>query len=368
MDEPIKILHIVGRMDRGGTESLIMSLLHTVDKRKFQFDLVEQTQDICDYDEEIVNLGSKIYRCPQISPLSLSSYRKWWRNFFREHPEYRIVHGHSRGSGPIYLDEAKRAGRITVMHCHNNSTGRGIKGLIRYIWQLPLRNIADYNFACSYDSGISQFGRNRKFEVIRNGIRTERYLWNPEVRERVRQAFGFTDHFVIGNVARFIEQKNHSFLVDVFYEIQKLSPEARLLLVGQGHLEESIRKKADGLGISEKIIFTGVRSDVHELMQAMDVFVLTSIFEGLGIVNIEAQAASLPCFVSDKVIPPEVDITEYMHHISLEESPRVWAETILKGRITPEQRRNTQKEICDAGFDIQSTCEKLCRFYEGVLK
>lgn len=368
MGEPIKILHVVGRMDRGGTEALLMSMLRTVDKTQFQFDFVEQTEDICDYDEEITELGSRIYRCPQISPTSLGVYRKWWKDFFREHPEYRIIHGHSRGSAPIYLKEAKKAGRITIAHCHNNSHGRGLKGMIRYVWQLPLRNIADYNFACSYDSGISQFGKKRKFEIIKNGIQTERYLWNPETRERVRKNFGFTDHFVVGNVARFVEQKNHTFLLDVFYELQKLCPEARLLLVGEGPLEQSVRQKAAALGILEKILFAGVRPDVHELMQAMDVFVLPSIFEGLGIVNIEAQAASLPCFVSDKVIPPEVDITEYMHHISLQASPKVWAETILRGRILPEKRRDTAAEIINAGFDIRSACESLCRFYEGVWK
>lgn len=367
MSEVIKVLHVVGRMDRGGTEALLMSLLYTVDRTHYQFDIVEQTQDTCDYDQEIMNLGSKIYRAPRISPNSLSEYRRWWSDFYKEHPEYQIVHGHSRGSAPIYLDEARKAGRITILHCHNNSHGRGVKGLIRYIWQLPLRKLADYNFACSFDSGISQFGKKGKFEVIKNGIRTKRYIWNPEIRNRIREEFQLKEEFVVGNVARFEEQKNHEFLLKVFYEIQKKCPEARLMLVGQGTLEPQIHTQARELQIEKKIIYTGVRSDVNELMQAMDVFVLPSHFEGLGIVNIEAQAAGVPCFVSDKVIPPEVDLTDLMNHISLECSPEEWADQILDGRIDITERRDASREIIDSGFDIKSTCDKLCEFYEGVL-
>lgn len=364
----MKILHVVGRMDRGGTEALLISLLHTVDREQYQFDFVEQTQDECDYDQEILSLGSKIYRCPHISLGSLKEYRKWWREFFVKHPEYRIVHGHSRGSAPIYLEEAKKAGRVTILHCHNNSHGKGIKGLTRYIWQLPLRKLADYNFACSFDSGVSQFGKNSKFTVIKNGIRTERFAWNPESRASLRKEFDIENNLVVGNVSRFEEQKNHKFLLKIFYEIHKLDPTAILMLVGQGTLEEQIRSEARGLRILDKIIFTGVRSDVNDLMQAMDVFVLPSLFEGLGIVNIEAQAAGLPCFVSDKVVPPEVDVTDLMHHIPLEESPEEWAKQILAGVISVEDRRDRSGEIVASGFDVRSTCKQLCEFYEGVWK
>lgn len=363
----MKILHVVGRMDRGGTEALLMNLLHIVDKDRYQFDFVEQTQDQCDYDQEILSLGSTIYRCPHISLGSLKEYRKWWQEFFAKHPEYRIVHGHSRGSAPIYLDEAKKAGLITILHCHNNSHGKGIKGLIRFVWQLPLRKLAEHNFACSYDSGVSQFGKDSAFQVIKNGIRTKQFVWNPETRERIRREFSLEDKLVIGNVARFVEQKNHKFLVPVFYEIQKLKPDAVLMLVGQGHLENEIRQQINDLGIADKVIFTGVRADVNDLMQAMDIFVLPSLFEGLGIVNIEAQAAGLPCFVSDVVVPQEVNITELMHYIPLQNTPKQWAETILGEALPLKQRRDMTKEIAAAGFDVQQTCDELCAFYEEVL-
>lgn len=368
MQTPIKILHVVGRMDRGGTEALLMNLLRTVDREKFQYDFVEQTTDICDYDEEIESLGSTIYRCPHISLRNLKQYRAWWRDFYRTHPEYRIIHGHSRGSGPIYLDEARKAGRITIAHCHNNSHGKGIKGLIRYLWQLPLRQAAQYNFACSFDSGISQFGKNGRFEVIKNGIQTECYIWNPDVRKKVRRQMKLEKAFVVGNVARFVEQKNHKYLVSVFAEIKKRQPNAKLMLVGVGPLEDEVKKQLQELSLLDDVIFTGIRTDVNELMQAMDVFVLTSHFEGLGIVNVEAQAAGLPCFASAKVIAPEVKLTELLHFVPLEKPPTLWAEIILENAISVEQRRDTSQAIIDAGFDIRTTAERLNTFYLDVLK
>lgn len=368
MDEPIKILHVVGRMDRGGTEALLMNLLRTIDRTKVQYDFVEQTEDVCDYDAEIVSLGSVIYRCPHISVGNLGQYRSWWRRFYRDHPEYRIIHGHSRGSGPIYLSEARRAGRVTIAHCHNNSHGKGISGLIRYIWQLPLRYVADHNFACSYDSGVSQFGRKTKFHIIKNGIQTERYDWDPRTREKVRREFGITDALVIGNVARFVEQKNHAFLVLIFAEIKKIQPNVKLMLVGQGPLEADTRNRIEKMGLQDDVIFTGVRSDVPDLLQAMDVFLLPSLFEGLGIVNIEAQAAGLPCFASAKVIAPEVKLTDLMHFIPLEESPAYWAEYILSHTIPVEKRCDQSQAIIDAGFDIRTTAALLNHFYLDVLK
>lgn len=368
MDTPIKILHVVGRMDRGGTEALLMNLLRTIDRTKFQYDFVEQTQDICDYDQEIQSLGSTIYRAPHISPNNLGRYRAWWRSFFREHPEYRIVHGHSRGSGPIYLDEARKAGRITIAHCHSGSHGKGIAGLIRYIWQLPLRCAAKYNFACSYDAGISQYGKNGKFQVVKNGIQSDRFTWNPIVRNTVRCEESLGDAFVVGNVSRFELPKNHQFLISVFAEIKKVHPNAKLLLVGKGSLEEEIHRKIATLNLTADVIFTGARSDVNRLLQSMDAFVFPSHYEGLPLALVEAQAAGLPCFASAKVIAPEVKLTELIHFIPLEESAAHWAEYILANTIPLDQRRDQSRAIIDAGFDIRTTAEQLSNFYLEVLK
>lgn len=364
--EKIHILHVVGRMDCGGTETLLMNLLRTIKRDEFHFDFVEQTNDKCFYDEELLSLGSVIYRCPHISPVSLNSYRKWWKDFYDNHPEYKIIHGHSSGSAPIYLDEANKAKRITIMHSHSNSFGVGIAGQMRRAWQLPLRHIANYNIACSINAGISQFGKKGKFNIINNGIRVENFIFDSQIRNKVREQFDINDdQFLVGNVARFDTEKNHLFLIDIFYEILKLRPNSILMLVGQGPLENKIRTKIADYGIQEHVTLTGVRKDVNELYQAMDAFILPSLFEGLGIVNVEAQVSGLPCFVSDKVIPEEVNLTEVMHYISLDESPEIWAKTIVEN--SPVAHRVDQSQtIIDHGFDIQSTADWLCDFYRKI--
>lgn len=366
--EKIHVLHVVGQMNYGGTEAFLMNLLRMVDKEKYQFDFVEQTDAECVHDKEILSLGSTIYRCPHIGVLNLGSYRKWWREFFKEHPEYQIVHGHSRGSAPVYLDEARKAGRITIAHCHNNSHGKGVKGAIRYIWQLPLRHIEDYQFACSYDSGVSQYGKNADFKVIKNGIITDKFKWNPEARDRIRQNYGIGDNdLLIGNVARFEQQKNHSYLVKIFNAVHERNSNTKLMLIGTGTYEQELRESIEQMGLSENTLFVGNRSDVYDYYQAMDVFVLPSLFEGLGIVNIEAQASGLPCFASDKVVAPECKITELMHFIPLEHSPQQWADEILKTISEQATRTDHSEEVKAAGFDIGSTTEELCDFYRKVL-
>lgn len=367
--DKINVLHVVGMMDFGGTEALLMNLLRTIDRSQFQFDFVEQTQKECAHDAEILSLGSKIYRCPHIKATNLRDYREWWRAFFAQHPEYQIIHGHSRGSGPIYMDEARKAGRIVVAHCHNNSHGKGIKGLIRFIWQLPLRRLGDYNFACSTDSGISQYGKHANFTVIRNGIPVERFKWNPKERLVTRQELHFSDEdIVVGNVARFEPQKNHIFLLRIFRALHRLEPRAKLLLIGTGTLEPEVRASVRHFNLESCVLFAGNRADVYRYYQAMDLFVLPSLFEGLGIVNIEAQAAGLPCFVSDKVVAPECKVTNLMHFIPLQHSPEQWANTILETITQGFRREDHTAEVRTAGFDIQDTANDLCEFYRKALK
>lgn len=367
LNKPVRILHVVGRMDRGGTETLLMNLFRRLNTEEMVFDFVVQTDDICDYDMEILTLGGKIYRCPALTISNIRKYRNWWIDFLKEHSEYEIIHGHSRGSAPIYLKAARKLNRRTIAHCHNNSNGKGLYALKRYVWQFPLRYIPEFCFACSMDSGYSQFGK-RKFQVIYNGIDTEKYTWNASLRESYRKKFGIENNFVVGNVARFEFQKNHEFLIDIFAEIKKREKTAKLLLIGRGTREQIIREKAAKMGLSDDIIFAGLRSDVNNCMQALDVFVLPSHFEGLGIVNIEAQAAGLPCFVSEKVVPKEIEITDLVHFISLNESAADWAETILQNKQDVDLRRDTSEEIKKSGFDIESTKKVLVDFYQSLIE
>ena len=364
----IKVLQVVGRMDYGGTETLLMNLLRVLDQNSIQYDFVAQTPEECAYDQEIYSYGAKIYRCPHISWRNLKSYREWWQKFFLEHPEYLIVHGHSRGSAPIYLDEAKKAGRIAILHCHSGSYGLGVKGLVRFLWQLPLYHISNYKFACSYDAGVSQFGKKSKFYVIKNGISSERYVYNPEIRKKVRDEFHFHGKLVIGNVSRFESPKNHEFLLEIFKEILKIEPNAVLMLVGTGSKKERIEEIAKTSGIEDKVCFTGARNDVNELLQGMDIFVFPSLYEGLPLALIESQAAGLPTFTSAKVVAPEVKITDILHFISLKRTAKEWARIIMKTVRDGSERRDMSKEVIEAGFDIRNTQKWLEDFYYKAVR
>ena len=366
MEDIIKVLHVGATMDRGGTETLVMNLLRVLDRDRLQIDIVEQTQRRCDYDDEIEALGTRIYRCPTISPRNLRQYRMWWRQFFQEHPEYRIVHGHSRGSAPIYLNEAHRAGRVTILHCHSNSYVKGLAGVVRCIWQIPLHWIADYNFACSYEAGVSQFGKKRPFRVINNGIVSKDFSWSPQTRKALRSELNLEDSFVIGNVGRFETPKNHPFLIDIFSEVKKIIPHAKLMLIGIGTHEEMIKEKARQMGISDDVLFMGLRSDVCRLHQAMDAFVFPSLYEGMPLALVEAQAASLPCFVSDTV-SKDVKVTDLVQFISLKDPAGAWAKQIADAMQNAPERKDRSEEIAQAGFDIRSTAEELERFYREVL-
>ena len=359
--KPVRVIHVVRRMDRAGVETFLMNIYRGIDRNLLQFDFVEQEGAEGAYDEEIRELGGIIYRCPPASPRYAAAYCKWWRTFFSEHPEYRIIHGHARGSAPIYLSIAKVMNRHTIVHCHNNE--RGLRTIPRHIWQYGLRWFPEYRFACSKDAGHVQYGYHRPFTVIKNGIDTNAFTYNPAVRAARRRELGLGPVPVIGHVGRFEAQKNHSFLIKIFRELNKQCPEAVLMLLGDGVGRPAVEKQVHEYGLDRQVLFLGSRNDVNAWMQAMDIFVLPSLYEGLGIVNIEAQAAGLPCLISADVIPEEVRITNLVRFISLKRGPAQWAEIILRTLKRNTARTDMSEQIRGAGYDSQDIQRYLSDFY-----
>ena len=366
MSKPIRVLHVIGIMNRGGAETMIMNLYRHIDRSKVQFDFVENSSEPAVFDEEILSLGGRIFRCPHYNGKNHFTYVKWWNDFFKAHPkEYPIVHGHLGSTAAIYLAIAKKFGIYTIAHSHNSGTDRGVKTLLYKVMSYNTRNVADYFFACSTPAGIDRFGnkivRGGHYSLLNNAIETDTFVYGDSVRKGVRRQLGFADELVIGHVGRFNPQKNHPFLMDIFAALLKKESNAVLLLVGGGEGMSQIREKAQKLGIAEHVHFLGVRSDVADLMQAMDVFVLPSLYEGLPVTMVEAQAAGLPCIISDKV-PPECILTEGLVDVMpLSASPEAWAEKILAKRAIP--RTDRRSEIAAHGFDITTEAVKLQEFY-----
>lgn len=359
--EPVRVIHVVRRMDRGGVETFLMNVYRGIDRNLLQFDFVEQEGAEGAYDEEIRELGGIIYRCPPAFPRYAAAYCKWWQDFFSEHPEYRIIHGHARGSAPIYLSIAKVMNRHTIVHCHNAE--RGLRTVPRHIWQYGLRWFPEYRFACSVDAGHVQYGYHRPFTVIKNGIDTNAFTYDPAIRAARRQELGIGSGPVIGHVGRFEAQKNHSFLIEIFRELHKRCPEAVLMLVGDGAGRPAVEEQVHEYGLENSVVFLGSRKDVNEWMQAMDLFVFPSLHEGLPLVIIEAQTACLPCLISADVISEEVRITDLVRFISLKRRPAQWAEMILRILKRNTGRTDMSGQIRSAGYDSQEIQRYLTDFY-----
>lgn len=365
MKNSIRILHVLGGLNMGGAETMVMNIYRKIDRTKIQFDFVVHTDEKCNYNDEIHSLGGKIYSIPKYNGTNHIEYKKEWNKFLKYHPEYKIIHGHVRSTASIYLRIAKKHGLTTIAHSHSTSSGNGVSAIIKNIMQYPLRYIADYMFACSQSAGEWLFGKRackrENFYIVNNAIDSTCYRFDKAIRNETRKEFQLDNKYVVGHVGRFHSSKNHEFLINIFKHIYRKDNNSVLMLIGEGEMLSAIKKKVYDLKLTEGVIFTGVRSDIPNLMQAMDVFVFPSLFEGLGVAAIEAQAAGLQCFVSDK-IPREAHITNLIESLPLECSAKKWANKILQTKQVKEHR-DMSLEIVGAGYDIKQNTKKLTDFY-----
>lgn len=365
MSKEIRILHVLGSLNRGGTETMIMNIYRNIDRSKIQFDFVIHTNEKCDYNDEILEYGGKIFNIPRYIGKNHFKYKRAWIEFFNSYPQYKVIHGHMRSTASIYLRVAKKYGLVTIAHSHSTaSRGNFLEKIVKKIMQFPIRYIADYLFACSNEAGKWLFGRNSikkdNYKVIKNAIDIEKYTFNEVKRNEIRKKLNIQNKFVVGHVGSFTYPKNHKFLIDVFYEIQKQEKDSVLLLIGDGVLRPQIEEQIKKFGINNNVIMTGVVSNVNDYMQAMDVFVFPSIFEGLGMAVVEAQAAGLQCIVSEN-IPKEAYITEKIKNISLHKKYEIWVNQILK--YTDLKRKNEYKNLNDNGYSINDVANALEKFY-----
>ena len=347
-------------MNRGGLETMLMNYYRHVDRERVQFDFLEHRKEHSAYDDEIESLGGKIYRLPRLVPWS-KSYLSALNQFFDEHPGYKIVHVHQDCLSSVILKAAAQHDiPVRIAHSHNANQNKNLKYPIKLWYRHSIPQYATNLFACGKDAGDWMFN-GAPYQIVNNAIDAVAYAYDPEKRIEMRQKLGLRDELVVGHVGRFNPQKNHLFLLDIFAVLLKKEPNAALLLVGGGEDMPKIQAKAQTLGIEEHVRFLGIRSDVADLMQAMDVFVFPSLYEGLPVTMVEAQAAGLPCLISDKV-PSECILTDALVDIlPLLAEPEIWAEKILEKQSIP--RIDHRTEIVAHGFDITTEAVKLQEFY-----
>ncbi len=336
---PIRILHVVGRMDRGGVETWLMHVLRHIDRDRFQMDFLVHTTEPSAYDDELRALGSRLIPC--LHPSHPLRYAANFKRILHDYGPYDIVHSHVHYYSGYILRLAEQTGvPIRIAHSHLNAAPLEVKvGLLRYLYlELAKRLInrhATIGLGCSDVAAIDLFGQNWQQDFRRRllycGIDMAPFHILVNAAE-VRTEFGIpTDALVIGHVGRFQAQKNHHFLVKIFGELTHQHPKSYLLLVGEGHLRSEIAHKVEIMGLADRVIFTGSRSDIPRLMLgAMDVFLLPSLSEGLPIVGLEAQAAGLPVILSDEITDECQKIKSLVYQISLSEPPSVWAKVVLE--------------------------------------
>lgn len=359
---PLRVLHVFASLDRGGAEAMLMTLYRKLDRTKIQFDFVVNDQPaLYAHEEEIQRLGGRVYRMPALTAINLFKYYRGWVDLFKRHPEWNAVHAHHTSSAFLYLQAAKKNGLVTIAHSHTAGYEKNIKSISKIVTRYPLRFIADHLFACTPAAASWMFGsKSAKVVLLNNSVDSERLIFSESTRAYKRRELGLSDEFVVGHIGRFEAPKNHDFLIDVFFNIKQKRSSAILLLVGDGALKYDIEKKVGALGLEDSVVFLGSRPDVDALLSAMDTFLFPSLYEGLGLVLIEAQASGLRCIASDS-IPSEVKITNELEFMSLGLSAGDWADSVLDDG--GYERKNTYEQIVGAGYDVEKNVRWLERFY-----
>lgn len=357
----VRILQMIGSLNVGGSQTMILNLYRNIDRDKIQFDFVLDHPDERYFAADAEALGARIYSLPGFTGFNAHEVKKAWDAFLTGHPEYKVLHSHVRSYASLYLPIAKKHGLRTIIHSHNTSNGSGISSLVKQLMQKPLRDQADVLMACSREAGEWLFGKEAcardNYIFLPNAVDTRRFRLPESVREKYRAELGLTNKLVIGHVGRFQPAKNQSFLLDIFSLVHERRPDSALLFVGDGDLRAQCEEKAAALGLSDSVIFTGNRSDVPELLQTMDVFAFPSVWEGLPVTLIEAQAAGLPCYVSSNV-SGDADVSPLVEHLPIDDAA-LWADRLLNA----PPRRDVTDYIVRAGFDARTSAEKMTELY-----
>ncbi|MCR4586625.1 MAG: glycosyltransferase [Lachnospiraceae bacterium] len=371
----VNVLQVIGELELGGAESRIMDITRRLDPERCHYDFLVFNQKRQHYDSEAEALGCRIYRLsPRFRLYNWGSYRRALEKFFYAHPEIDIVQGHMTSSARIYLKAAKKAGvKCTIAHARSAGTDPGIKGMITRYMRLGLDRCADELFACSTEAAAAVYGRaayeSGRVRIIPNALELAEFAPGAAVCDKaaeIRERYGLTDAYVVGHVGRFHYAKNHEFLLEIFEKIKRKKPGAKLLLVGGGEREGFIRETAERLKLSDDCIFAGMQADTAPFYSVMDVMVFPSRYEGLPGTVVEAQAAGVPCIMSDAVTK-EVAVTELVKTMSLTAGSDSWADAAL---MTVRERDGDNagniEILKDKGFDVNAQTEMLMDLYERL--
>ena len=355
----LKIAFVIGKFDNAGTRTYVMNYFNNFDHSRITVDfLVYKGDGNTDY-SPVTDFGGKVFELNKPSPLNPKKYIGECKSIFSEE-KYDIVHSFINTMNVFPMLAAKKAG-IPVRISHNLSTGKlsEKKTIIKLALRPFNRFFYTHAAANSIYCGKWMFGK-KPFEVFRNGINPNKYYYNQELRNETRAEYGLENKFVIGHIGRYEQQKNHNFLIDILAQIKKIEPDAVLMLIGFGSLKEQVFERIDKLGLRDSVIDLGGRSDIDKFYNAMDCFVLPSLYEGLPIVAIESQATGLPVIMSSE-ITSEASVCDKAEFLSLDQSASEWANAVLKYKDL--SRENGTDAIVIGGYDSKDEAARMQQFY-----
>ncbi|SCN26552.1 putative glycosyltransferase EpsF [Clostridium sp. N3C] len=361
--KPIRVLFVVPNLRVcNGVATYTMNYFRNMNKEKIKIDFLLLNSIPTPYYDEIRQAGSNIKVLPPLKD-GILKYLKALDSIFDCDEKYDIIHCNVINAGALILKYAKKNGiKVRILHSHaTKSAEQKIKEIRNNIIAPITKHYSTDFFSCSKLAGDYLFGKSY-YHIVNNAIDESKYIFDNHKREIVRNKFNIDKNFVVGTVGRFAPQKNPLFLVEIFFELKKKCNNAKLLWVGSGFMEKEVKQKVDELNLNNDVLFLGDRSDVQDLYQAMDVFLLPSIYEGLPLVGIEAQCSGLPMIVSDTVTT-EMKITDLVTFLSIKEPVKRWVEAIMVYVNNP-MRINTEKDICNSGYSIKNEAKKLERKYK----
>ncbi len=367
--EKIKVLQFPIANSQGGITQYVLNNWRFIDRTRFHFDFATMSKKL-DMKDELEAEGCKVHFISCYAEENQEQFVSEIREILKE--DYDVIHLHTKQWKSFLIEEIAKEYGVPKIIVHSHSTGIDTSDPVKRQEEIALHEAAKKAFtmdiatdfcACSWLAADFLFGGKipkSRIKILKNAIDVNRFSYNTEVRNTVRQALNLEGCFVLGNVGRMTFSKNQEFLMEVMREIPEEQTNIRLLLIGSGELEEELRRKAEEYKLQEKVIFLGRRKDVDQILQAIDVLLLPSRFEGLGMALVEAQISGLKCLASEEV-PQEAIITENLEWLPLKKN--LWIEKCLK-LLEGYDRKDMVQEAKDAGYDIREQIKIVEKMYE----